>query len=236
MSETLGEIQERLRPDHLIQQAKDSVTEAATGKVRNIMHSAGETATTRPSGRAVPATTWRGTPRNIPSASRSRPAWSPGGCCAAAASSSELWYGASDTSWDYDEYVPIEPSLRDRASVRRVDRARGGETDGRCSTPRRRARRSANTPPTARDTVNEYAQSAASTARMRVAARPPRGRHRHVDVDDWVHDNPLAAGADCGGRRRGDRPRRARRPTTRIARWARRAIRRWRRRSMSPTT
>ena len=45
MSETLGEIQERLRPDHLIQQAKDTVTEAATGKVRNIMHSAGETAT-----------------------------------------------------------------------------------------------------------------------------------------------------------------------------------------------
>ena len=37
MSETLGEIQERLRPDHLIQQAKDTVTEATTGKVRNIM-------------------------------------------------------------------------------------------------------------------------------------------------------------------------------------------------------
>ena len=45
MSETLGEIQERLRPDHLIQQAKDTVTDAATGKVRNIMHSASETAT-----------------------------------------------------------------------------------------------------------------------------------------------------------------------------------------------
>ena len=45
MSETLGEIQERLRPDHLIQQAKDTVADAASGKVRNIMHSAGETAT-----------------------------------------------------------------------------------------------------------------------------------------------------------------------------------------------
>ena len=58
MSETLGEIQERLRPDHLIQQAKDTVTEAATGKVRNIMYSAGETATrvadqTRYAGRSV---------------------------------------------------------------------------------------------------------------------------------------------------------------------------------------
>lgn len=58
MSETLGEIQERLRPDHLIQQARDTVTEAATGKVRTIMHSAGETATrvadqTRYAGRSV---------------------------------------------------------------------------------------------------------------------------------------------------------------------------------------
>ena len=34
MSETLGEIQERLRPDHLIQQAKDTVADAASGKVR----------------------------------------------------------------------------------------------------------------------------------------------------------------------------------------------------------
>ncbi len=62
MSETLGEIQERLQPSHLIQQAKDTmseaVTEAATGKVRNIMQSAGETATmvadqTRDAGRNV---------------------------------------------------------------------------------------------------------------------------------------------------------------------------------------
>ncbi len=44
MSETIGEIHERLRPDHLLQQAKDGVKEAATGKVKNIMHSAGETA------------------------------------------------------------------------------------------------------------------------------------------------------------------------------------------------
>jgi hypothetical protein len=41
MSKTLGEIQERLRPDHLIQQAKDTVSDAATGNVSNIMQSAG---------------------------------------------------------------------------------------------------------------------------------------------------------------------------------------------------
>jgi ElaB/YqjD/DUF883 family membrane-anchored ribosome-binding protein len=46
MSETLGEIQERLRPDHLMQQARDGVKEAAADKARSIMQSAGETAAT----------------------------------------------------------------------------------------------------------------------------------------------------------------------------------------------
>ena len=67
MSETIGEIQDRLRPDHLLQQAKDGVKEAAAGKVRNIMNSAGETSgMTRPSGRAGSATTWRGYAKEHP--------------------------------------------------------------------------------------------------------------------------------------------------------------------------
>ena len=37
MSETLGEIQERLRPDNLIQQAKDTVTDAATGRPSRVV-------------------------------------------------------------------------------------------------------------------------------------------------------------------------------------------------------
>jgi ElaB/YqjD/DUF883 family membrane-anchored ribosome-binding protein len=44
MSETLGEIQERLRPNHLLQQAKESVSDAASTKARQIMHTAGDTA------------------------------------------------------------------------------------------------------------------------------------------------------------------------------------------------
>src|SRR4029434_5872947 len=44
MSETIGEIQDRLRPDHLLQQAKDGMKDAATGEVKNIMNSAGEKA------------------------------------------------------------------------------------------------------------------------------------------------------------------------------------------------
>ncbi len=46
MSETIEEIQERLKPEHLIQQAKDSVQEAAAGKMRTMMHTAEEAAQT----------------------------------------------------------------------------------------------------------------------------------------------------------------------------------------------
>ena len=44
MSNTIGEIQERLTPEHLIQKAKDSVQEAAAVKMRTIMHSANDAA------------------------------------------------------------------------------------------------------------------------------------------------------------------------------------------------
>lgn len=43
MSNTISEIQDRLTPEHLIQQAKDSVQEAAAEKVRTIMHTANDT-------------------------------------------------------------------------------------------------------------------------------------------------------------------------------------------------
>ena len=44
LGETLGEIQDRLQPEHLLQQARDGVADAAAGKVRTMMNSAGETA------------------------------------------------------------------------------------------------------------------------------------------------------------------------------------------------
>jgi ElaB/YqjD/DUF883 family membrane-anchored ribosome-binding protein len=44
MGETLGEIQERLTPDRLMQQAKETVQEAAREKTRTVMRSAGEAA------------------------------------------------------------------------------------------------------------------------------------------------------------------------------------------------
>jgi len=164
MSETIGEIQDRLRPGHLLQQAKDGVREAAVGKAKTIMSSASETAYDA-------ARRARGYGNHLAWYAKEHPirmaitagviTWlvmrNRGG-------SSEQWYGASDTSWDQDEYLPVEPSLRDRVG------------DAASS---------------ARQTVNEYAQSARSASRkVRSAASSATST-----VDDLVHENPLAAGA-----------------------------------------
>jgi len=44
MSQTINELQERLSPQHLAQQARDSVREATVGRVQNLVESAGDTA------------------------------------------------------------------------------------------------------------------------------------------------------------------------------------------------
>ena len=43
MSQTINEIQERLSPEHLMGQVKETVREATVGKVERVMHKAGET-------------------------------------------------------------------------------------------------------------------------------------------------------------------------------------------------
>ena len=48
---------------------------------------------------------------------------------------------------------------------------------------------------TARDTVNEYAASAASTARDASRRVRTAAGNATTSIDHWVHDNPLAAGA-----------------------------------------
>jgi ElaB/YqjD/DUF883 family membrane-anchored ribosome-binding protein len=180
MSETLGEIQERLRPDHLIRQARDTVTEAAAGKVRDIMHSAGETA-------HIVADRTQIAGRSVASYARSHPvqmALVAGGITwwmLRGADRSDEWEGASE-GWqgDSDSYAYGEDrSLRD--------------TVGEYAT-------------SARETVGEYAESARSTARQasgrareaahhaRIAARQ-RWQQAGTSVDDWVHHYPLAAGA-----------------------------------------
>lgn len=200
MSETIGEIQERLRPDHIIQQAKhtvsDAVTEAATGKVRTIMQSASETATrvadqTRDVGRSA-ANYVRMHPVQMALLAGGITWWLLRG-----RDRSDDWAGASegyrsDTGDRLDtDYVPGEDrSLREKAGEY-IASAR--ETVGEFAS-------------SARETVGEYAETAASTARdasdrVRQAAGTASVRARETwnrtsaTVDDFVHDYPLAAGA-----------------------------------------
>ena len=211
MSETIGEIQDRLRPDHLLQQAKDGVREAATGKVKNIMNSASETAydaAQRARGdRQPPRVVRQGTSDSHRDHGRRDRVVD----AARPQQRSEQWYGASDTSWDYDEYGPIEPTLRDRVSERRLDarsrrrrvrvvgardgrrirrqRARHGQRIRRSRRRRRRkARRAASAAPPARrrrrsTTGCTRIRSRPAPSRWR-SARPSASRCRATEYED----------------------------------------------------
>jgi ElaB/YqjD/DUF883 family membrane-anchored ribosome-binding protein len=205
MSHTIGEIQDRLRPDHLLQEAKHSVKEAAAGKARSIMNSAGETAATvaykaRGAGEyladyanqhpiriavTIGALTWfmlRG--RNRPTD----------------------WYGAEDTSWQgdgdsafaYDDgNQPLRAKVGDYASSAR-------ETVGQyASSAKETVGQYASS---AKETVGQYASSAKETAgeyaeSARLAALRASERARTAassatsSVDQFARENPLAAGA-----------------------------------------
>jgi ElaB/YqjD/DUF883 family membrane-anchored ribosome-binding protein len=201
MSETIGEIQERLRPEHLLQQAKDGVREAASGKVKNIMSSASETAydaaqRARDYGNHL---AWYAKEHPIRIAiTAGVVAW---WMLRSRSSESEQWYGVSDTSWDYDEYLPPEPSLRDRVSDAASSAKQAvGEY---ASTARQAVGEYASSAretvgeyaSTARETVNDYAQSAASSARVASHRVRSAAGTATTTVDDFVRDNPLAAGA-----------------------------------------
>ena len=201
MSETIGEIQDRLRPDHLLQQAKDGVREAATGKVKDIMTSASETAYDA-------AQRARGYGNHLAWYAREHPiriavtagvvAW---WMLRGRGRDSDEWYGASDTSWDYDEYESMEPSLRDRVSGAASNATQAvGEY---ASTARQAVGQYASSAretvggyaSNARDTVNEYAQSAASSAREASRQVRSAASSATTTVDDFVRENPLAVGA-----------------------------------------
>jgi Protein of unknown function (DUF3618) len=188
MSETLGEIQERLRPDHLIQQAKDTVTDAATGKVRNIMHSAGETAT-------IVADQTRYASRSVADYVRMHPvqmALIAGGITwwlLRSRGTSDDWEGASEGWQDGPGY---DEGFSAGYSVNETDRPLTAKVGEYASS--------------ARESVGEYASTAASgvrTAGRRVvgatatAARSTTQgiRRAGTTMNDWTHEYPLAAGA-----------------------------------------
>ena len=213
MSETIGEIQDRLRPELLLQQAKDGVKEAAVEKARSIMSSAGETA-------ATVAYQARGVGDSVASYARQHPLqvaltvgaltwWMMRG-----RGDSEEWYGSADTSWDESE----GRSYRDgRSLTNRVGEyaSSARDTVGEyASSARDTVGEYAST---ARDTVGEYASTArdtvgdyASSARETVGEYAESARDRAMQaseaarraagsassaLDNFVTDNPLAVGA-----------------------------------------
>ena len=198
MSETLGEIQERLRPDHLIQQAKDTVADAASGKVRNIMHSAGETAT-------MVADQTRYASRNVADYVRMHPvqmALIAGGITwwLLRSRTSDDWEGASEGWQDGPGY---DEGFSAGYSVNETDRPLTAKVGEYASVARESVGEYAST---ARETVGEYASSAASgvrTASRRVAGAAGTAartttqgiRRAGSSVNDWTHEYPLAAGA-----------------------------------------
>jgi len=189
MSETIGEIQDRLRPDHLLQQAKDGVREAAAGKVRNIMSSAGEKA-------SVAASRARGAGGYLTDYAREHPMRIAVTIGAVAAfwvmrsrNQSDMWYdgSAADNSWD------------DTDSESYGTRSLRGRVGEYASSARQAAGDYASS---ARQAVGEYASSAAETAgdyamvareNARMAAE--RARQAAATTTDWVTENPIAAGA-----------------------------------------
>ena len=186
MSETLGEIQERLRPDHLIQQAKDTVTDAATGKVRNIMHSAGETATrvadqTRYAGRSV-ADYACAHPMQMALLAGGATWWLLRG-----RDRSYEWAGASE-GWQDRHPLEADSAYEDRSLREKAGEyvASAKDTVSEYAS-------------TARETVGEYAGAASERVRTAASTASIRARdtwyRTSTTVDDFVHDNPLAAGA-----------------------------------------
>ena len=179
MSNTIGEIQERLSPDHLIQQAKDSVSEAATGKVRDIMHSASETAQmvaeeTQYAGRSV-AHYVRSHPVQMALVAGGLTWW-----MLRNADRSYEWEGASE-GWDRDRdlYSEETGTMRERAGEYAASAREA--VSGVTETARDSARR-------ASERVRDTARNARDTARL-------QWERTSTTVDDWVHEYPFAAGA-----------------------------------------
>jgi ElaB/YqjD/DUF883 family membrane-anchored ribosome-binding protein len=195
MSETLGQIQERLRPDHLIQQAKDTVTEAATGKVRNIMHSAGETATMVADQTKYAGRTAAGYVRTHPV----QMAILAGGVTwwlLRDRDRSDEWEGASegwsDTGYrsDIDSAYSEDRSLRER--VGEYAATARDTVGGYAASARETVSEAAEAARCRALKASERVSSAAQTASVRAQET---WRSASTSVDSWVHEYPLAAGA-----------------------------------------
>lgn len=180
MSDTIGEIQDRLRPEHLLQQAKHSVSQAAAGKARSLMNSAGETAGTV-------AYRAKGAGEHLAGYAKEHPvriavtvgalAW----LILRSRSGGNSWQGVAETSWDDAEETAYDDgrSLRNRVGEY-ASSAR--DTVGELAS-------------TARAAAGEYSQSARSGARRASETVRSAASSATTTSTDWVLENPLAAGA-----------------------------------------
>jgi len=191
MSETIGEIQDRLRPDHLMQQARDGVTQAAAGKVKDIMSSAGETASTV-------ATRARGAGDYVADYAKAHPIriavaigavtwWMLRG-----SDRSDDWYGTADTSWDDSEAMSYGDGGSRRNRLGEYASTARDTVGEYASTARGAVGEYASS---ARAAVGEYADSARESARYASERVRTAASSATTTADQWVRENPLAAGA-----------------------------------------
>lgn len=198
MSQTIGEIQDRLSPDHLLQQAKDGVKEAAAVKARSIMNSAGEKA-------ATVAYQARGVGDSVASYVRQHPlqvalaagavAW----MIMRSRSQSQDWYGTSETNWEDEDARSFGEgrSLRNRVGEY-ASSAR--ETVGEyASTARETVGEYASTvgeyASSARESAGEYAVIARERARQAAESARYAASNARSSATDFAQENPLAIGA-----------------------------------------
>jgi ElaB/YqjD/DUF883 family membrane-anchored ribosome-binding protein len=200
MSETLGEIQDRLRPDHLLQQAKDGVREAAAGKVKNIMSSAGEKA-------SVAATRARGAGGYLTDYAKAHPVRMAVTIGAVAAfwimrsrNQSDMWYdgSAASESWDdTDSQGYGGSSLRSRvgdyASSAREKAGEYAASAGEYASSARQA--VGDYASSAMESAGDYAMAARENARYASQRVRRAASSATSTTTDWVSENPLAAGA-----------------------------------------
>lgn len=198
MSETLGEIQDRLRPDHLLQQAKDGVRRAAAGKVRTIMYSAGETA-------AMAATKTRETGNYLADYATTHPiriavtvgavAW----LLLRGRNRSNVWDGAAETRWDDESPNPGDFDGVDDTPIRPLRDTVGEYASAARETVGEYAASARDTvggyAASARETVGEYAGSARQSAQRASARVRSAAGTATSSVDTFARENPLAAGA-----------------------------------------
>ena len=131
MSQTINELQERLSPQHLAQQARESVREATVGRVQQLVGSAGDTATQvarraqEAAGPVVEQVRERPVPIALAGAGVGLAWW-----LMRRASSRQTWSRDDMYNWDDDTMGTRDYTRRDYASLDYDDDRIGGRWQG----------------------------------------------------------------------------------------------------------